>query len=280
MAGLPASYPKNSYLVIAFSIPLLTLNIFLEVLKWRFLVSKLEQIRLIQVLKAVLSGACIGLFTPNRIGDYGGRIFFLKPNHRIKGVLITWLGSITQLFVTIIAGCIALVFYMQRFGTAPLNQLLVYICIMFAALFAYLYFNIPGMYYFFIRFKPFLKYRNYLKVFTYYEPAELLKIFMFSVARYAVFSFQYFLLIYFFTGGIPFFPAFMMIALIFFVQSTLPSFAIAELGIRGAAAVYFLGQLNPDKQGILLAAVILWLTNIMFPAICGLFIILRTKFLN
>ena len=38
----------------------------------------------------------ISTFTPNRIGEYGGRVFCLEKGDRVKGVLITIIGSIAQ----------------------------------------------------------------------------------------------------------------------------------------------------------------------------------------
>ena len=67
--------------------------------------------------KAVFLGITVSIFTPNRIGEFGGRIFCLKSADRIKGVIITILGNVAQLLVTIIFGSIAFLFYIKRFDS-------------------------------------------------------------------------------------------------------------------------------------------------------------------
>ena len=52
--------------------------------------------------KAVFSGITVSTFTPNRIGEYGGRVFCLEKGDRIKAVFITILCSMSQLLTTVI----------------------------------------------------------------------------------------------------------------------------------------------------------------------------------
>ena len=72
------------------------LNWFLESLKWRFLISKIEKISIKQSLRAVFAGITISAFTPNRVGEYGGRVFCLEKADRVQAVLITVIGSMAQ----------------------------------------------------------------------------------------------------------------------------------------------------------------------------------------
>jgi DNA-binding response OmpR family regulator len=49
------------------------------------------------------------------------------------------------------------------------------------------------------------------------------------------------------------------------------------MGVRGATALFFLGLFSTNTSGILLAAYSLWILNIMFPALLGLYFILKLK---
>ena len=53
-------------------------NWLLEALKWQFLIKKIEKISLITALRAVFSGITVSVFTPNRVGEYGVRVFCLE----------------------------------------------------------------------------------------------------------------------------------------------------------------------------------------------------------
>ena len=59
------------------------LNWSIEAIKWRLLIKKMQPITFIEALKGVLSGVAVGTFTPNRIGEFGGRILYLKE-HLLK----------------------------------------------------------------------------------------------------------------------------------------------------------------------------------------------------
>lgn len=79
-----------------------------EALKWKSLIDKIEKISLLKAYKAIFSGVTVSIFTPNRIGEYAGRIFHLEKADRINAMLITMVCSVGQLMVTIFAGLIAL----------------------------------------------------------------------------------------------------------------------------------------------------------------------------
>ena len=84
------------------------LNWFLESLKWKFLISKIEKITIKRSIRAVFSGITVSAFTPNRVGEYGGRVFCLDTADRIQAVLITVIGSMAQLLTTIFFGSVGI----------------------------------------------------------------------------------------------------------------------------------------------------------------------------
>ena len=58
---------KRHYGVLAVIILMMFLNWFLEALKWRFLISKIEQISIKRSIRAIFSGITVSAFTPNRV---------------------------------------------------------------------------------------------------------------------------------------------------------------------------------------------------------------------
>ena len=94
---------------------LMLINWGIETLKWKFLIKKIEKIRYFKAYLAVLTGVAVSSFTPNRIGDYLGRVFILEKANRIEGVLITIIGSLSQFLVTIIIGTISLAIFIFNF---------------------------------------------------------------------------------------------------------------------------------------------------------------------
>ena len=101
---------KNNIYGIILVFLMMFLNWFIEALKWRFLISKIEKISFLRSLRAIFSGITVSAFTPNRIGEYGGRVFCLKEGDRGQAVLITVIGSMSQLITTIVFGTIGVLF--------------------------------------------------------------------------------------------------------------------------------------------------------------------------
>ncbi len=56
--------------------------------------------------QSYLAGVAFALNTPNRIGEYGGRMLYLEGKNRIQSVSLTVAGSISQLVVTLTMGAV------------------------------------------------------------------------------------------------------------------------------------------------------------------------------
>jgi hypothetical protein len=82
----------------------------LETIKWEKMMRPLETISFNNAFKAVLAGCSITMITPNRIGEYGGRILFVAKENRIKAISISILSGISQLIITFLIGCMGLFF--------------------------------------------------------------------------------------------------------------------------------------------------------------------------
>ena len=95
---------RENFPTILLVVLMMFVNWFLEALKWRALIYKIEKISLIQSIKAVFAGITISSFTPNRVGEYAGRVFCIQKADKVKAVLITVIGSMAQLITTIVFG--------------------------------------------------------------------------------------------------------------------------------------------------------------------------------
>src|SRR6266704_2015862 len=78
---------------------LMPVNWGLEARKWQVLLKSLERISFFTSFRAILSGVAFSINTPNRVGEYGGRIVYVQDGHRWKAVALTIIGSLSQLMV-------------------------------------------------------------------------------------------------------------------------------------------------------------------------------------
>lgn len=257
-----------------------------ESLKWKSLIDKIEKISFFTAYKAILSGVTVSIFTPNRVGEYAGRIFHLEKADRINAVLITMVCGVAQLLVTIFAGVIALSFFapynldIENYISIYYYYALLVIFIGGAGFLLFAYLNASLMAPMIKRMKILGKWRKYGKLFGKFEKIELLKVLLYSFGRFAVFTLQFYLLLLIFGVTVPYFPAVMMISITYFVMAIIPTVAIAELGIRGIVAVELISMVAPASSdlGILTASFALWLVNLAFPALLGSLFIFNLKF--
>ena len=263
---------------------LMFLNWLLDAVKWKFLIKKEEEVSLWLSIKAVFLGITVSIFTPNRVGEFGGRVFCLEKADRIKAVLITILGNLGQLLVTTIFGTIALVYYMQAYSGFLDGEadywffILVFIATILVSTLIALYLNASLLSSFFMKFKFLRKYEEFSDVFSYYSTNELFYIIFISSARYAVFSFQFYILLRFFQVDISLLESLTMSSLVFLTISIIPTIALTEIGVRGSIAIYFFGIVSANHIGILTATFALWFTNLVLPALLGTILVYNLKF--
>ena len=260
---------------------LMIINWSVEAVRWNSLIRKVEEVKFIDALKATFSGISFALFTPNRVGEYAGRVLFIQTVSRWRVLIVTSIGVYAQLLCTILFGIVGLAYQLILNHDFNSNQYLAWtvitLLIISAALLFILYFNISLIENLLERFSFLSKAKIYLRVLLHYSTTELFKVFSLSVFRYLVFTLQYLLLLQLFNIQIPWLEGAALIATIFLVQTIIPSIAIAEVGIRGNVALYFLSSYSNNHLGIVSAAWGLWLINLVIPAMIGMILILMSR---
>ena len=83
---------------------LMPINWLLETWKWQRLVRGVEGISFGRSIKAVMAGVTVGTLTPNRAGEFAGRILFVSPENRAKASYLTIFGDTGQFCATVIFG--------------------------------------------------------------------------------------------------------------------------------------------------------------------------------
>ena len=267
---------------IVFTFLLMGANWGIEALKWQHLIQHRERISWWVAFKAVLSGTTISLITPNRIGEYAGRVVYLETYDKVKAALATMVGSFSQLCITLVVGCICFSFELKHLLPQMdlTRQTVVLISLLMVALILVLYYNIwliaPLS-----RRIPFVKkYATYFDEFEQYSYSELSVLLIYSLLRYGVFTMQYVLMLYAFKTEVAMVDALKVIPVIFLVQSIVPSSTLTEIGLRGYSAIVFFAAYSHNEVSLTLSAYGLWIINLIFPALIGLVLLLRVRFLK
>jgi uncharacterized membrane protein YbhN (UPF0104 family) len=277
MSGL-FSHITNKYVILAFL--LMFLNWSLEAVKWKLLVAPLERISFFSSLRSIVCGVTISIFSPNRVGEFAGRIFFLEKADKIQASLSSMIGSMIQLLITVAAGSAAYFILQNKYNDffgpndfiGPLGfPFIIGAGLLVAGIVFFLYVKRNSL---------FSKYKKYISVFGQYKKEVIYRIMLLSAIRYAVFSFQYYLVLQAFGISAGETILFSLIALTFFVSSAVPTFALTEIAVRGATAAFFFGTISKDTTGIIAASMLVWLINLVIPAIIGSVFIWKLKFFS
>lgn len=248
---------------------MIPLNWFLETAKWKLLISVSEEISWKEAWSGVLSGLAIGAATPNRIGEFAGRVFQLKKTAVYDGISCTLISSLAQVGVTIVAGMSAIlmvdtsliIHQAQAIAWASAFLIVVIVGLIIVR-------SLRG------------KFEKYVLVLRKMEVVLLLKVFFLSLLRYLVYSTQFWLILQIFGIDAPSMDLYAAIAIHYLVVSIIPSVMISELFVRGAVASGVIGALCGYPEIAALAAVFTWLLNIGLPSLCGMFFVHKLNFFN
>jgi hypothetical protein len=256
------------------------LNWSLEAVKWRFLVRPIQRISLWKSIESVFCGLTLAVFTPNRIGEYGGRVFFLPPRKRVFGVISMGVGAVGQMVVTNILGAIAILWFIGKY--IEMHFWLYYgLCTLagiYCLFFVLLFFNISFLLAVLNSIKLFAGLRKYFQILARYHLRVLVTVFSYSLLRFVVFTSQYCLIISLLIPEIPIFQMIMMIFILFFIQSALPSLDLLDVGVRTMTATYFFGFITTDEVAIMAATASIWFVNLIIPAILGSVFVFKLNF--
>ncbi len=246
------------------------MNWSIETLKWQFLLKRFAKISFPRAFAAILAGNAISLWTPNRVGEYVGRIIFLNPAVRVKSIFATLAGGISQLIITLIMGTLGFVFYEKINNIPSLIQFAIGISgLLFIGLLLFFYFHIRVVRGWFPVRNWTQSIRRYLLVYRQYKRKELETVLFYSLSRYVVFSVQFYILLIFFGVHIPFIESMMLIFVMFLVQTISPTTGLTELVVRGGTTLFLFQGFTNNTTAVLFASYGIWIINLLIPALLG-----------
>lgn len=272
--------PITIWLTLITVFSLMLVNWLLEALKWRFLCDRFQPISLREAIVSVFSGLSWAVFTPNRIGEYGGRVLFLKPRKRVFGVIGMLVGSISQMVITNVIGILAVCWFVITYlELSTALYVLVFLgSLLYLIFFLLLYFNIGLVSKWLLKVKFLRKFKRFFGLLLRYSKADLRRIFAYSILRYIVFTSQYCILMQIIIPGLPFIEMILMVFILFFVQSALPSLDLFDVGVRSITASYFFGFITPHIVAVMAVSACVWFVNLILPAIIGSILVFKINF--
>jgi len=259
------------YLLLAFF--LMPINWICESGKWKYLISKIWKISWKQSITMVLQGTSLGIITPGRIGEYGGRVIQLPTESRTFGVFSTFISSLSQNTINILGGIIALLIMDVKYAEVIISQKTAsWIMLLGLVFIVIVYFGSNRIFHFFSSisfFEKRLKKKTFQRFFPLWNTQGKIVVLIQSFLRYAVYCLQYFFLLRAFGIEAGSSDLIIGIALIFAIQTLLPLTPLLQFTIRGSIALTILGAYSGKTEVILAVSYTMWLINLLFPGIIG-----------
>jgi len=263
----------KAILLLLLTFLLMLLNWSLESFKWKYLLNSVEDINFFQSFKGVLSGLAIGFITPNRVGEFAGKIAYLKSENRANGAVMSFVGSSAQLLVTIQAGLIAIA--VSKYGSV-IDVFVTPITLVMFVVISLVWFKSNLFLKWISKFTWLKKWNKHADKLADVSESKMITVYVISLVRYMVFPLQYFILFKMLDTTIDFSECLSMTATSYFLLAIVPTYAIAEIGARGSMNLLAFSELNAPFA-VLSVTFLIWIINLIIPALIGSYQIARFK---
>ena len=266
------------------TIAFVCINWGIEARKWQLLITKVQPMNFFTALKSVLCGVTLTFFTPNRIGEYGGRVLFVKEGHRLEAVSLSIAGSIAQLIITLWLGCAGLLYLLLNSGESISLmgisffwlKILLYGSVFTTIGITLFYFRMGWLIKLIDKLPYSAKFSKHIVVLESFDANILLRLLSLSFFRYIIFVLQYIFMLQLMMVEQNWWQSFWLLTVMFLLLAIIPSFAVAELGIRGTVATTLFSYTG-NAIGVLTVTFGIWFINLFLPALIGSLLILGIK---
>lgn len=261
------------------TIILMPVNLLLEAKKWHLLAGSAQPLSFKQALYSYLAGISISIVTPNRLGEYPGRLLYLKRKNTLRLIGVSILGAAAQMFTLFLYGCAGLIYYNLTYPGTFQSIVLITAAII-TILLAFVYFRFDSWMPYIEKIKWLRKYNVYRKLLKRFTNKEQLTILCISILRYGIYTAQYLILLNWMNIHTPVIGGFLMSSLFFWLIAVIPSITLIELGERGQVGLFLFHHFSDNTVGILTATIGIWCINLILPAVLGSIILFRMRFLR
>lgn len=253
-----------------------------ETMKWLPLIRHTEPLSFWKAYKAILTGVTTSLFMPNRVGDFGGRLLFLKPKNALKVIFSTFVGSWAQQIILITFGFLGFAYFLVELWEVEryVLQGILFIGLVLVSLLFVMFLNLEIVIPIFKKIRILYRFPRLIKsinVIRQYNRRELSITLLWAFGRYIIYCIQYYFMLRFFGINVPILRGASCIATIYLLQTSIPLPPVMGLLARGEIALQIWGIFSANKISILAATFTLWIINLIIPAFIGLIFILQSN---
>lgn len=255
-----------------------------EAVKWQMLLRQLIHLPIAKAMMMIFTGISFSIATPNRLGEFVGRILHLPKDIRIQATGYTFVGNFAQLIVTCIAGSIGLMLINIDYFRETLPQLDVLILIMkwitpiSTILLFFIYFKAGLFFSWLAQLKVLQLWHDKLVQLSALSPVLLIQLLLYSLLRYIIILVQYRLIFEVIGVEVDLLQTAIAISIMLFVLSVVPTISLVELGLRWQISIMVFAPYTANVFGLTMGVTLIWVLNMIVPAGIGALLMLTYRY--
>ena len=245
---------------------LMPVNWGLETVKWKMLLNTKASYS--NLIKSIIAGITFGFVTPGRSGEFVGRAMFLDEDDKAKVFYLSSIGGLAQTAASLAIGVPVVYFWHDipfLYGIV-LGAAVIY-------LFLFFRFDLLNRLIYAISFL-----QRYGLVIQHEDLPAIgiqTRVLLLSGIRFLVYSFQYVLLLMFFGLGTDYMGLLVHSIVFLLAQTVSPMMPLLDVSVRGGIALLVFKDYTTNNIAVLSAVMLVWLINLVLPALAGYLFILR-----
>lgn len=272
---------KNPLLLI-FCVLIMPLNWILESYKWKSVLKPIVPLSLYESFKSIMSGVFVGIFTPARIGEYGGRLITLPEHARIPSLGATFYNSVVQNGIHVVLGFALSYFFIKNSLLETTEKMLLFTTIVICVTVCFVVVAFLPKYWQPIfqkltRYK-FTKWVHHFEYLKNIDTKTATFILIMSILRYFVYFTQYILILRSLGVQTAFLDLSSGVSAIYLIQSGVPLPPVLNILGRSEISVVVWNFFDISAHIALLATFLLWSINLIIPAVTGYIFFLKFKY--
>jgi uncharacterized membrane protein YbhN (UPF0104 family) len=277
-AAIARAWSVANPLYMVAALLLLPLNLWLQYRKWALMLRRVyPAVRDGDIRGSLLIGFSFGLVTPARIGEFGGRAVAVRDAKPSVLMGLTAVDKLSTMAITVGIGLPGVLLYglLHPF----MDRVLLVAVFTGAVALGLLVISVMSK----LRGRSWhaehwagRTYRRMTTAMRALDASTVRIILLLSVLFYFTFLTQFLLLLSAF-GPVNLFSAFAGISTIMLIKTIVPPVTLGELGIREGTAVIVLSHVGVLAAAALSASLLLFVVNLLIPALIGLPLLLRAR---
>lgn len=272
------------FLLLLFIVLLMLAQWMFEAVKWQLLLRQHIDLSIAKAMNMIFSGISFSIATPNRIGEFIGRVLHLPKDLRLQATGYTFVGNFAQLIVTCIAGSVGIGLIMDDLVAGNLAQfksivfLLAYLTPVLSLLLLFVFFKAGVIFRWVSSVKFLQRWQDKLTQLSVLSSSLLLHVLLWSFLRYSVFLLQYWLMFKAIGLEVDIYQTAIGVSTVLLLLSILPTISLVELGLRWQVSILVFAPFTANVFGLTMGVTLIWLLNMILPAGIGAVLILGKNF--